>query len=169
MPIPPVSLPISFCARALPSAIAFWTPLRMRSSSISTSSGSTTSFAILIESTSPAPFATTVTLPPPAVAVTFLSASSACGWSICSCIFLACCIILFMFIEVWLSGLDFRAEDLQRTADERIVLEFRHRIGRRFFLVNDGRFFGHAILHDRLESDRFARHRGEDFLEQIAV
>ena len=65
--MPPVIFVISLLAISLPLAMACWTPLRMRSSRISMSSGSTISFAILIERTSPAPFATTVTLPPPAV------------------------------------------------------------------------------------------------------
>src|SRR5207237_528669 len=66
IPIPPVIFDISELAMAFPCSIACLTPLNSASSRNSTSSGSTISFAILIEITSPAPLATTVIFPPAA-------------------------------------------------------------------------------------------------------
>src|SRR5208282_5555708 len=94
-PSPAVRRPISLCAKLLPFSIACFTPLRIRSSSSSVSSGSTTSLAILIETISPRPFATTVTFSPPTLTSTVFSARVALT---CSCIFAACFIIFWMFI-----------------------------------------------------------------------
>src|SRR5882724_9872844 len=126
--------------------MACLTPLKTASSRNSTSSGSTISFAIFIETTSPEPFATTVTLPPAAWTSTVLSSSSACVLAICSCIFWACFINLLMFIvgsprerfrsQSIARGFNFAFENFQRFADQRIVFECR----RRFRLSRRGRF-----------------------------
>src|SRR2546430_2214273 len=121
-PGPPVIFVISDCASALPCSIACFTPLSTTSSRNSTSFGSTISLSILIESTSPAPFAITVTLPPPALTSTVFSSSSAWVLAICSCIFCACFINLFRFI-MFGSGFDFAFEHFERFLDERIILE----------------------------------------------
>src|SRR5207302_5289663 len=122
IPSPPVIFVISDCASALPCSIACFTPLNTTSSRNSTSFGSTISLSILIESTSPAPFAITVTLPPPALTSTVFSSSSAWVLAICSCIFCACFINLFRFI-MFGSGFDFAFEHFERFLDERIILE----------------------------------------------
>src|SRR6266478_75837 len=132
--------------------MACLTPLKTASSRNSTSSGSTISFAILIETTSPEPFATTVTLPPAAWTSTVLSSSSACVLAICSCIFWACFINLLMFIvgQSIARGFNFTFENFQRFADQRIVFECR----RRFRLSRRGRFDRRddrkSFLHDKL-------------------
>ena len=76
--------------------------------------------SILIDSTCLAPLTTTVTMPPPAVASTRVSAMRFC---ICSCICLACCIIVAMFM--FASSLqffdvpDFRRKHVQQIAHRR--------------------------------------------------
>src|SRR5207302_10766737 len=122
MPSPPVIFVISDCASALPCSIACFTPLNTTSSRNSTSFGSTISLSILIESTSPAPFAITVTLPPPALTSTVFSSSSAWVLAICSCIFCACFINLFRFI-VFRSGFYFAFQHFERFLNKRIVFE----------------------------------------------
>src|ERR1700730_12099354 len=120
MPMPPVIFVISDCASALPCSIAPFTPLNTTSSRNSTSFGSTITLSILIETTLPAPFATTFTWPPPACTSTVFSSSSACVLAICSCIFCACFINLLMFMAS--SGFDLSFEQLKRFANERVVL-----------------------------------------------
>src|ERR1043166_1232675 len=120
---PPVIFAISDCASALPCAIPCFTPLNTTSSRNSTSFGSTISLSILIEITSPAPFATTFTFPPTALTSTVFSSSLACVWAICSCIFCACFINLLRFI-IFGSGFYFTFENLERFLDERIVFKF---------------------------------------------
>ena len=70
------------------------------SSSISGSSGSIAFGSILISLISPAPFAMTVTMPPPAVAWTVSFASSSCAFCICSCIWPTCCSNLSMSMPI---------------------------------------------------------------------
>src|SRR5256714_6598312 len=148
-PRPPVIFVISDCAKSFPCAIACFTPLSTASCRNSTSSGSTISFAILIETTSPEPLATTVTLPPAAWTSTVLSSSSACVLAICSCIFCACFINLLMFIvgQSIARGFNFAFENFKRFADQRIVFEGRGRFRRsrrgRFCRRDDRQSFLH--------------------------
>ena len=79
-PLRPPATPPSFdCARSWAFRSASFTAARTRSSSISGSSGSIASGAILIAEISPAPLAVTVTMPPPAEASTRSLASSSCA------------------------------------------------------------------------------------------
>src|SRR5207248_1957672 len=76
------------------------TAARIMSSSISRSLGSIAFGSILICLISPVPFATTVIIPPPAVASTVSFASSSCALCICSCIWPICCMSLLMSMSI---------------------------------------------------------------------
>src|SRR5512134_2633817 len=85
------------------------------SCSISTSSFDTTAGSSVIDCSCLAPFITTVTMPPPAVASTRSSAICFCSRS---CICCACFIICWMFIgSHFLDFLDVRAEDVEHRLD----------------------------------------------------
>src|SRR5262245_1665661 len=86
---PAVILPISACTISRDLRRASLEAARTRSSSICASSGLMTSRSILIDTSSCLPLATTVTMPPPAVASTVFFAASACicsiwAWSFCA-------------------------------------------------------------------------------------
>ena len=96
-PRPPGSIPCIFdsiSAFALRSAS--FTAARIRSESISGSSGSIALGSIVIPTISPPPVAFTVTMPPPADASTISLAASSCACCIWDCICWACCISLLM-------------------------------------------------------------------------
>src|SRR5215831_14428966 len=94
---PPIMPPIVFDISSSALRCASLTAARIRSCNISTSSFETTSGSILIDCSCFAPLTTTVTMPPPAVASTRISAICFCRRS---CICCACFIICWMFMDV---------------------------------------------------------------------
>src|SRR5579884_4428870 len=103
-PSPPRPMSPSICcafastpARAERSAS--FTPARTRSASASGSSGSIASAEISIARTSPAPFAVTLTRPPPTDDCAVSCAASSCICCTCCCICAACCMSLSMSNE----------------------------------------------------------------------
>src|SRR3972149_2964385 len=82
---PPVSLPSSCCTSSRDFRSASLHAASTRSSSIWSSSLLMTSGSILIDRISCLPLASTVTIPPPAVASTFLLPTSSCKAAICCC------------------------------------------------------------------------------------
>ena len=88
--MPPIIPPMRCDASSSARRWASLTAATMRSCSISTSSGDTTSGSMRRLRISLTPFMTTVTMPPPAVASTVASLSCFCRFS---CICCACCII----------------------------------------------------------------------------
>src|SRR5262249_17897302 len=91
---PAESLPSSACIISLDLRSASLHAASTRSSSICASSGLMTSRSILIAVSSCLPLASTVTMPPPAVASTFFFPISSCMASICCCSFCASFIML---------------------------------------------------------------------------
>src|SRR5204862_6559837 len=91
---PAVSLPISCWTRSRDLRSASLHAASTRSSSIWASSLLMTSGSILMDVSSCLPLASTVTMPPPAVASTFFLPTSSCRASICACSFCASFIML---------------------------------------------------------------------------
>src|SRR2546425_1915296 len=91
---PAVSLPISCWTRSRDFRSASLHAASTRSSSIWASSLLMTSGSILMDVSSCLPLASTVTMPPPAVASTFFLPTSSCRASICACSFCASFIML---------------------------------------------------------------------------
>src|SRR5262249_54082358 len=92
-PREPMSPLISFSISSLARIEASLTAATIKSWSIPTSSGVTTSFSILRPTRSPFPFTVAVTIPPPLVASKVFLASSSCCFSICFWSSWACFII----------------------------------------------------------------------------
>src|SRR5438128_783528 len=164
---PPVSFVISDWVSALPRSMACFTALKTISSRNSTSFGSTTSLSILIAMTSPAPFAVTFTLPPPALTSTIFVSSSACVLAICSCIFCACFMSLFKFISLG-SGFYLSLEQLDGFLDERVVFEIlgaRSLVAFRSRCVLWAQFITYGEFHDPVFSSNFL----QESLKKFAI
>src|SRR4051794_32628629 len=96
-PSSPVTAPILLAASCCAWSTAWLTAAVIMSCSISTSSGSTASGSILISLTTRSPDTLTVTMPPPADAVTSSSLSCSCAAIMSCCIFWTCLSICCMF------------------------------------------------------------------------
>src|SRR5579862_1452960 len=88
--IPPVTAAIRFCEVSLALPRASFTATAMRSSSVSTSSGSTASLPMRTRVTRWSQVTSTVTAPPAALPLTTVVANSSCAFCISACIFLNC-------------------------------------------------------------------------------
>src|SRR5215471_5445661 len=135
-PRPPRPMSPSICCAlastpACAERSASFTPARIRSARASGSSGSIASGEISIATTWPAPFAVTLTSPPPTEACAVSCSASCCMRATCSCICAACCISLSMSKEDMALAFPFARVECLLEQFEDSLLAGRLLVGRR--------------------------------------